>query len=212
MRRTETLILHVDVDAFFASVEQLLIPALRGRPVIVGSGCIASCSYEARRFGLRAGMSLRQAARLCPSAVVVPGQYQVYRCFAEHIWRICRQYVIEMETYLDEAHGNATGMCSCRGDPLTLGRKLQRQVRDEVRLPVSIGLGANRMLAKVASSSGKPGGVVWIRPGDEEGVLASLPVGSLPGVGRKTAGVLGDMNIRTVDDLRMLSRISLRAI
>ena len=100
------VIVHVDVDAFFPSVEQLLIPALRGRPVIVGSGCIASCSYEARRFGLNAGMPLREAMRLCPQAVRLAGRYQTYRCFAEHIWEICRRYATSLETYLDEAYGD----------------------------------------------------------------------------------------------------------
>jgi DNA polymerase-4 len=207
-----SLILHIDVDAFFASVEQLLIPALRGRAVIVGSGCIASCSYEARRFGLRAGMPLRQAMRLCPDAVRLPGQYPIYRCFAEHVWQVCRRYVTGLETYLDEAYGDAAGTHHLYGGPLELGRRLQRDVRQEVHLPVTIGLGANRMLAKIASAHGKPGGVVWIPPGQEEPFLGPCPIADLPGVGHKTAEVLGDMNVRTVADLRTLPRESLRAI
>jgi DNA polymerase-4 len=206
------IILHIDVDAFFASVEQLLIPSLRDRPVIVGSGCIASCSYEARRFGLHAGMSLRRAMRLCPSAVRLPGRYHTYRCFAEHIWQVSRRYVTALETYLDEAYGDATGTHGLHGDPLALGRRLQRDVRREVHLPVSIGLGANRMMAKVASAHGKPGGVVWIRPDEQEAFLAPLPVAALPGVGHRTAEVLHDMNIETVRELRGLSRESLRAM
>ncbi len=206
------IILHVDVDAFFASVEQLLIPALRNRPVIVGSGCIASCSYEARRFGLHAGMPLRRAMRLCPSAVRLPGQYPIYRCFAEHIWQVSRRYVTALETYLDEAYGDATGTHELYGGPPELGKRLQRDVRREVRLPVSIGLGANRMMAKIASAHGKPGGVVWIRPDEQETFLAPLAVETLPGVGRKTAEMLRDMNIRTVRDLCGLSRESLRAM
>ncbi len=212
MARSSPILLHVDVDAFFASVEQLLIPSLRGRPVIVGSGCIASCSYEARRFGLRAGMPLRQAMRLCPQAVRLPGQYPIYRCFAEHVWEVCRRYVTALETHLDEAYGDATGTCHLHGDPLELGRRLQRDVRETVNLPVSIGLGANRMLAKIASAHGKPGGVVWIPPGREEPFLAPLPVAELPGVGPKTAEVLRDLNVRTVADLRALPRHSLRAM
>lgn len=205
-------ILHIDVDAFFASVEQLLIPALRHRPVIVGSGVIASCSYEARKFGLRAGMPLRRAMELCPAAVRLAGQYSIYRCFAEHVWEICRRYVTSLETYLDEAYGDATGMDAHFGDPLALGRRLQKDVAEEVRLPVSVGLAGNRMMAKVASAHGKPGGVVWIPPGQAEPFLAGLPIRKLPGVGHKTAEVLGDMNIRTIEDLRRLSRASLRAM
>ena len=212
MRGQDRLILHIDVDAFFASVEQLLIPSLRDRPVIVGSGCIASCSYEARRFGLHAGMPLRRAMRLCPSAVRLPGQYHIYRCFAEHIWQVSRRYVTALETYLDEAYGDATGTHGLCGCPLELGKRLRRDVRQEVHLPVSIGLGANRMMAKIASAHGKPGGVVWIRPDEQETFLAPLPVETLPGVGHKTAEMLRDMNIETVGDLRGLSRESLRAM
>jgi len=207
------LILHVDVDAFFASVEQLLIPALRNRPVVVGSGCIASCSYEARRFGLRAGMSLAQARRLCPSAVFLPGQQHVYRCFAEHIWRICRRYTIALETYLDEAYGEATGMPILRrGDPPALGRQLQKEALEAAGLPVSVGLAANRMLAKIASRSVKPRGVAWIAPGQERAFLDALPIEKLLGAGPKTAEKLRDMNIHTVGGLRALPRGILRSM
>ena len=209
MRR---VILHLDVDAFFASVEQLLIPALRSRPVIVGSGCIASCSYEAREFGLHAGMSLRQAKRLCPAAEILAGDYQIYRCFAEHVWRIARRYTVCLETHLDEAYGDATGMEGIHGRPLELGRKLQRAILEEVGLPVSIGLAGNRMMAKIASASAKPGGVAWVPAGREREFLDELPVGKLLGVGPKTARRLEDLNIKTVGDLRALSRDVLRSM
>ena len=208
----ERLIVHVDVDAFFASVEQLLIPALRSRPVIVGSGCIASCSYEARRFGLHAGMSLRQARRLCPQAQVMGGRQAIYRCFAEHIWQVCRRYACDLETFLDEAYGDAGGVTAIGGRPETFGRALRAEVLDEVGLSVSVGLGVNRMMAKIASRLAKPAGVRWVAPGDARGLLAEMPVESLPGVGRKTAERLGDLNIATVGRLRCLSREVLRAM
>ncbi len=208
----EKIILHVDVDAFFASVEQLLIPRLRNRPVVVGSGVIASCSYEARRFALHAGMPLHEARRCCPDAVFLRGSYPIYRCFADAIWDISRRFTCSLETYLDEAYGDATGMQRIHGDPPALGRKLQRQVREEVGLPVSVGLASNRMLSRIASASAKPDGVVWIPPGDERVFLSDLPVGKLPGVGRKTEVKLRDMNIRTVGDLRVLSRELLRCM
>lgn len=204
------LILHVDADAFFASVEQLLIPSLRDKPVAVGSGCIASCSYEARRFGLHAAMSLRKAKQLCPSLVILKGQYQIYRCFAEHIWRVCRIYTLEFETFLDEAYGDVTGMEYFYGDPLSLGRKLQQEVIEKVGLAVSIGLASNRMLAKLASGSDKPKGLVWVEPGQEESFVANLPIEKLLGVGHKTARRLGDLNINTVGELQLLSRQTLR--
>jgi DNA polymerase-4 len=204
------MVLHVDVDAFFASVEQLLIPALRNRPVAVGNGVIASCSYEAREFGLRAGTPLHEARRKCPALVILDGNYQVYRCFAQHIWRICRDYTHDLETFLDEAYGDITGMDALYGDGLTIGRTLQRRVGDEVGLPVSVGAAANRMLAKIASSAAKPNGVRWIQPGQEEDYLAPLPIEKIPGVGRKTARQLHELNIRTVTDFRSLSLASLK--
>ncbi len=206
------LILHIDVDAFFASVEQLLIPSLRGRPVLVGSGVIASCSYEARKHGCRAGMALHEAQRVCPEAAVLAGDAQIYRCFAEHVWAVTARYAGELETYLDEAYGNAAGLERTYGDPLQLGRSLQRAVREEVGLPVSVGLGRNRMLAKIASAAAKPGGVVWIAPGDEDRFLTALPIRKLPGVGHTTERQLRDMNIATVGDLRRLSRAVLRGM
>ncbi|MHC4983834.1 MAG: DNA polymerase Y family protein [Planctomycetota bacterium] len=212
MEHEDKLILHVDVDAFFASVEQLLIPSLRSRPVIVGSGCIASCSYEARRFGLKADMPLRKAKRLCPQVVILAGQYQIYRCFAEHVWQVCRRYTCGLETYLDEAYGDATGMTRIHGEPPRLGRKLQREVREQVGLGVSVGLAENRMLAKLASSSAKPGGVAWVRPGEAMDVLTPLPIEKLLGVGQAVAEKLRDMNIRTVGELRALPVDILRSM
>ncbi|MFB3894194.1 MAG: hypothetical protein ACE15C_19490 [Phycisphaerae bacterium] len=207
-----SLFLHIDVDAFFASVEQLLIPFLRGRPVAVGSGVIASCSYEARKFGLRAGMELSRARKLCPQAVILAGNQNIYRCFADRIWEICRRYTVGMETYLDEAYGDATGMEAIHGDGLALGRKLQAAVQEEVGLSVSVGLASNRMVASIASGLSKPHGVAWVRPGDEERFLAPLPIEQLIGVGHKTAGVLHDMNISTIEQLRALPLEAMRAM
>jgi DNA polymerase-4 len=214
------LVLHVDVDAFFPSVEQLLVPALRGRPVIVGSGVIASCSYEARRFGLHAGMSLAQARRLCPQAIVLEGNYQTYRCFAEQVWTVCRRHTTALETFLDEAYGDATGIALPEGGPIALGRQFRQEVLKEVGLSVSVGLAANRMMAKIASAAAKPGrqpppaepGVLWIPPGQEEAFLAPLPIRKLPGVGHKTEERLHDLNIRTIGDLRVLDRRTLSAM
>ncbi len=209
-READTLIIHVDVDAFFASVEQLLIPSLHRRPVVVGSGCIASCSYEARRFGLRAGMSLARARRLCPQAVILPGRYGRYHCFAERIWGLCRRTCLSLETYLDEAYGEVPAPQVLGGqNPLSLGRHLQAEIRAEVGLPVSIGLAENRMLAKMASHCAKPAGVRWIRPEEVEAFLAPRPIADLLGVGGKTARLLGDLNVKTIADLRQLSRAAL---
>jgi DNA polymerase-4 len=205
-RLRKPMVLHVDVDAFFASVEQLLIPALRGRPVAVGNGVIASCSYEARALGLQAGTPLHEARKRCPRIVILDGNYQVYRCFAQHIWRICRDYTCGLETFLDEAYGDVTGMEAFHGSGLQLARSLQQRVRREVGLPVSAGVAPNRMLAKIVSSAAKPDGVAALRPGEEMEYLAPLPIGKIPGVGPKTAQQLGQLNIRTVREFRSLSR------
>jgi DNA polymerase-4 len=158
-------------------------------------------------------MSLAQARRLCPQAVLLPGEYSIYRCFAEHVWQVCRRYTHALETYLDEACGDATGVPFYRrGDPLALGRQLQAEVLGEVGLPVSVGLAPNRMLAKIASSSVKPRGVAWIRPEEVDNFLAPLPIERLLGAGPKTAERLRDMNIRTVGGLRVMSRQALRSM
>ena len=206
------LIFHIDVDAFFASVEQLLAPALRRRAVIVGSGCIASCSYEARQFGLHAGMSLRKARRLCGNAVILPGSYQTYRCFAEHIWEICSNYAHSLETLLDEAYGDATSLAGRHGGAVAMGRRIQRRIDCEVGLPVSIGLASNAMLAKLASHAAKPHGVLWIPPGRESEFLDPLPVDRLPGIGPKAAARLADVNIHTIAEFRKLDREVLRCM
>src|SRR5947209_3591620 len=112
------LVLHVDIDAFFAAIEQQRNPALRGKPVIVGAGVIASCSYEARRFGLKAGMALTEAKRLCPQAVILEGHAQIYRCFAEVIFAHCRAISPAVETYLDEAYCDLSGTERLHGDVL----------------------------------------------------------------------------------------------
>lgn len=207
---TSRLILHLDIDAFFASVEQRLIPFLRGRPVIVGSGVIASCSYEARRFGCRAGMPLHRAKQLCPAAVILPGQQALYRCFAEAVWDVARRYATALETFLDEAYGDATGMDRLYGSPRDLAENLQTAVAHDVGLPVSVGLASNRMMAKLASSAAKPRGIVVIAPGSEADYLADLPTRKLPGVGPKTETRLADINVHTVAEMRRLPLAYLR--
>ena len=152
--RSAATILHVDIDAFFASVEQLLDPRLKGRPVIVGAGVIASCSYEARRCGLGAGMPLSEARRRCPEAVILEGHEKIYRAFAGRIFDICRRIAPAVETYLDEACCDLSGTERLHGgDLLNAARLLKELVRREVGLPVSVGLGSNRMVAKLAGKS-----------------------------------------------------------
>ena len=150
---------------------------------------------------MHAGMSLGRALELCADAVILPGSYQTYRCFAEHIWEICSNYAYSLQTLLDEAYGDATGLAGRYGGAVAMARQLQQRVDCEVGLPVSIGLAGNAMLAKLASHAAKPRGVVWIPPGRESEFLDPLPVTDLLGVGPRTAERLEDVNVRTVADL-----------
>ena len=204
--------MHTDIDAFFASVEQRLNPHLRGRPVIVGSGVIASCSYEARRYGLRAGMPLDQARALCPEAIILEGRQATYRSFANRIFACCRRMSPDIETYLDEAYCDLTGTERLYGSPMRAGEELRRRVRRETGLTVTVGLGTNRMIAKMASGAAKPDGLRQIRPGEEAAFIAGLPIEKLPGVGRATRETLAKLNIETIGDLRQLPRNGLTAL
>jgi len=205
-------ILHIDFDAFFASVEQLRSPQLRGRPVIVGNGVIASCSYEARRFGCSAGMSLRQARNLCPEAVILDGNYPVYRCFADQVFELCGEFACGLETYLDEAYCELTGTERYHGGYLNAARRLKERIDRQVSLSVTVGLGPNRMMAKMAGKSVKPAGLREVLPGEVEAFICDRPIEDLPGIGRAAARSLHALGIRTVADLRELSAEDLRVL
>jgi DNA polymerase-4 len=206
------MIMHVDIDAFFASVEQLRNPALKGRPVIVGAGVIASCSYEARRYGLKAGMPLYKALRLCPSAVIMDGHAQVYRCFAGRVFETCREIAPGVETHLDEAYCDLEGTEGLYADPVSAGKLLRNRVEERVGLSVTVGLASNRMVAKMAGKTVKPGGVRLIARGREREFVLPLPVGELPGVGRSTREILRKVNVHTATDLARVPLPYLRAL
>ncbi len=205
-------ILHIDLDAFFASVEQLKAPRLRGKPVVVGTGCIASCSYEARRFGLRAGMSIRRARRLCPAAVVLDGDQRAYHAFGERVFDLCRDLSPAVETYLDEAYCDLSGTLHLNGGARTAGERLKSVVRTETGLSVTIGIATNRMIARLAGEAVKPDGLAVIAPGGEERFLVERPVRDLPGVGPRTADLLSKLNVETVASLREVPRFALRRL
>jgi len=206
------LVMHLDIDAFFASVEQVRNPRLLGKPVIVGAGVIASCSYEARRFGLHAAMSLAKARRLCPQAVVLDGNYPTYRAFAEQVWDICRGFTPDMETLLDDAYLDLTGTERLHGEAASLARDLKSRVRRETGLTVTTGLAASRTVARIASASQKPDGLVVVKPGKEMSFIGGLPVEKLPGVGRVTAKVLHRLNVQTIGALAAMPQWALEAL
>lgn len=208
----DTAILHVDIDAFFAAIEQLIDPRLAGRPVIVGAGVIASCSYEARRFGLRAGMSLSEAKRLCPKAVILEGHAQTYRCFAEQIFACCREVAHSVETYLDEAYCDLSGTARLHGDPRAAARLLKHRILETTGLTVTCGIGPNRMLAKLVGKTVKPDGLAAIGADQAEAFLCERPIEQLAGVGHAHGRTLRGLNVRTIGELRAFPAETLAAL
>ena len=198
----ERLIMYLDIDAFFPSVEQARFPNLRGRPVIVGSGVVASSSYEARRRGVSTGMSIAHAVRVCPDAVVLKGHQHVYASFAGHVFDRCRELTPRVEAYLDEAFCDLTGTPASRCDPARIGNDLRAAIRDEAALGVTIGFASNRMIAKLAAKDVKPDGVAVVASGQEETFMQERPVGDIPGIGRKGAETLRQINVTRVKHLR----------
>jgi DNA polymerase-4 len=202
-------ILHIDLDAFFVSVEQAHAPNLRGKPVVVGGqpdrrGVVASASYEARVFGIRSGMPLSQAYRLCPQATFLQGSFSAYRDASEKFMMILANFSPCLEPAgLDEAYLDITG-CEIFGTPKQLASSIKEQVKRELKLIASVGIAGCKVVAKIASDAGKPDGLVEVAAGHEREFLAPLPVASLPGVGRKTEQSLKMMGIKTIGQLAAL--------
>lgn len=206
-------VLHLDIDAFFASVEQARDPRLKGRPVLIGNGVIASCSYEARRYGLRAGTSLVEARRLCPEAVILDGHYPTYRAFAERIYALTAALTPDLDTYLDEAFGDLAGTERLHGDLLARCRALKQAIAAATGgVSVTIGLGPNRMLAKLIGKTAKPDGLAAITAAEAADFLAPRPASDIPGVGPVIARRLAGYNVHTVADLRRLTREALAGL
>ncbi len=197
----DSWVLHADIDAFFASVEQARDPRLRGRPVIVGTGVIASCSYEARAFGLRAGMALHEARRLCPRGVFLAGHAPTYRAFAERVFDAVRDLSPAVETYLDDAYADLSGTERLHGGVAAAGEKLRAAVRERTGLTVTVGIGTSRVVARCASKVAKPDGLRVVAAGDEVPFLAPFAVRDLPGVGPATERLLSTLAVGTVGDL-----------
>ncbi len=212
-RDRSPIILHVDIDAFFAAIEQQRDPRLQGRPVIVGAGVIASCSYEARRFGLKAGMPLSEAKRLCPEAVILEGHAQIYRCYAETIFERCRAISPAVETYLDEAYCELTGTERLHGgDVVAAARRLKGEIRHATGITVTCGIGPNRMLAKLAGKTVKPDGLARVTAAEADAFMVDRPVEQVAGVGHRHAQTLRSMNVRTAGQMRALSVEALVAL
>jgi DNA polymerase-4 len=195
-------ILHADLDAFYASVEQLFDPALRGRPVAVGGGVVLAASYEARAFGVRSGMAGWRARQLCPRLRFVGGHFRDYQRLGDQVVDVFRDYTPMVERIsIDEAFLDVGGSIRLFGSPGTIASVIRRRVRDEVGLPVSIGVARTKHLAKIASQVAKPDGLVVVEPAQEREFLDPLPVELVWGVGPVTRERLASVGIRTVGEL-----------
>ena len=204
--------MHLDLDAFFASVEQKLNPSLKGKPILVGRvdphgrsvprGVVATASYEARKFGARSGMPLFQALKLCPNCMVVGGHYEEYIKASDEVFSICSRYAPKVEQIgIDEAFLDFSGTDWIYPDLIKVAKEIKETIKKEVGITASIGVAATKVVAKVASDHQKPDGLTYVPKGAEKEFLAPLPISDLPGVGRQTERYLHQVGIKTLGQL-----------
>src|SRR5450432_1764333 len=203
-------IFHVDMDAFFVSVEELFNPALKGEAVVVGGqrderGVVSAASYEARKIGVHSAMPLRTAAKQCPHAIFVNGHPERYRECSQKVYKVLGMFSPQVEmASIDEAYLDMTGTERLHGPPLRAAHTLHNRMKTETRLNCSVGIGASRLIAKVSSAKAKPNGVLWCVPGEESKFLAPLDVREIPGVGKVMESRLHTLGIKKVGDLAKL--------
>ena len=210
-------IMHIDLDAFFVSVEQTENPRLRDKPVIVGGrpdrrGVVAAASYEARSFGIHSGMPLTTAYRLCPQAIFIEGSFKKYRDASRHFMAILADFSPFMEPAgIDEAYMDVTGFESIYGSIHQMAMALKKRVKDELGLCASAGIAGGKVIAKVASDLSKPDGLVEVAGGEERCFLAPLAIDKLPGIGKKTARILKGIGITTIGELAAMPPDALKS-
>ena len=199
---TEPTILHADLDAFYASVEQLLNPALRGKPIAVGGGVVLAASYEAKAYGVKGGMPGRKARELRPPLIFVDGHFSEYQRLGDAAIAVIGDFTPLVERIsIDEAFADVAGCTHLFGSPAEIGETVRRRVREELGLPISVGVARTKHLAKIASQVAKPDGLVVVEPGTEQEFLKDLPVGVMWGVGPVTEAKLRNEGIITIGQL-----------
>ena len=206
----QRIVCHVDMDAFFVSVEELFDPSLKGKPVVVGGkadqrGVVSAASYTARKYGVHSAMPLRRAAQLCPQATFVEGHFSRYREYSNRVFEVLNRFspYVEMAS-IDEAYLDLTGTERLHGPPMQVAHKLHEAIGSATKLNCSLGLASSRLVAKVSSDSAKPNGILFVVPGREARFLAPLAVRAIPGVGKKAEAALHKLGIRKVGDLSNL--------
>jgi len=203
-------ILHIDMDAFFVSVEQVRDPSLKGKPVIVGGdpdgrGVVAAASYEARKYGIHSAMPIARAKRLCPHAIFLRGSHGLYSEFSARIFDIMNTYSpLVQPMSLDEAYVDLTGCERLHGPMTDTAVRMHDAIKSQIGINASVGMAANKLMAKIASGMAKPNGLLRILPGHEAAFLAPLAIGRIPGIGPKSVGQFKRMGIHTVRDLSAL--------
>lgn len=206
----QRIVCHVDMDAFFVSVEELFDPSLKGKPVIVGGkrnqrGVVSAASYAARKFGVHSAMPLRTASQLCPHAIFVEGHMSRYVEYSHKVFDVLNRFSPRVEmASVDEAYLDLTGTQRLHGPPMQAAHKIHQAIHDATNLNCSLGLGASRLIAKISSDQAKPNGILFVVPGQEAKFLAPMNVRTVPGVGKKSEAALHKLGIRKVGDLARL--------
>lgn len=201
-------IFHLDLDAFFVEVERILDPSLKGKPVIVGAnpqsgrGVVTTCSYEAREYGLHSAMPIKQAYRLCPYGIYIQGTHGEYTHFSKAVKNILMQYAPMIEqASIDEFYMDFTGTQKLYGSLFLFASKIQKEIKDKLSLPCSIGIGSNKTIAKIASDAMKPNGITYVVQGLEKEFLEFMPAEAIPGIGKITIKSLHSKGFYTVGDI-----------
>jgi DNA polymerase IV len=208
---TQRCIFHIDMDAFFASIEIAKNPQLRGKPVIIGGrpdkrGVVSTCSYEARKYGVRSAMAASEAFRLCPHGIFLEGNYALYREISNQVFNIFYQYTPFVEVVsIDEAYLDMTNQLTDGTSPKNAAANIRQQVFKETQLTCSVGIAANKLVSKIAAAKAKPNGLFEVPPGTEAAFLAPLPIQALPGIGAKTQAILNQEGFKMIADLQALS-------